>query len=253
MSLLPAVPECTRGTGRRQRLEIRYRRELEKNLKRFQGPGGELNPQRQFRPMVRDRPGVPNVDSQTGKYATPSVHRKLPRTSFRSRLWTCLPRSGKTVSGSPRRCRLPSHRQRHAPDQGRRGDVGVAEGDQAKQQVVQGSRLHHHPLDQVHQMVGQPGQRPGHRRMRGHLVQPLLRIPFVRDPDTTDEFSLANVGGGDLATMICSSSWDCATMILFISSQRGPFEYRRGRPRGSPGKAESNPGSGQRNNEGPTA
>jgi arylsulfatase len=53
--------------------------------------------------------------------------------------------------------------------------------------------------------------------------------------------------------MICSSSWVSASMILFISSQRGPSDHRSGRPWGSPGKQNLIRVLDKRNNEGPTA
>lgn len=58
-------------------------------------------------------------------------------------------------------------------------------------------RLHHHTLHtEFDQMVGQLGQRPGHRRMGGHLLSSPLGTR-AGDPDTTQHLRLADVQGSD--------------------------------------------------------
>jgi hypothetical protein len=63
--------------------------------------------------------------------------------------------------------------------------------------VVAGG-FHHHSLDtKINQVIGQLGQRSGHRRMGGHLLQSFLCARAGRNPHTAHDLRLADIQGSD--------------------------------------------------------
>ena len=63
---------------------------------------------------------------------------------------------------------------------------------------VIGRRLHHHPgHPEPSQPVGQRLQRPGHRRVRAHLLRPTARTGGTGDPHAAHHLGLADIQRGD--------------------------------------------------------
>ena len=112
--------------------------------------------------------------------------------------------------------------------------------------VVAG-RLHHHPgHPQLGQPVGHRQQRPGHRRVRAHLLQP---PPARPGPGTRTQHTTSALPISSAATRSMISSRSTRRPATRLTSPSAITE-RHGRPREPQGNGESNPRA-RSNNEGP--
>jgi hypothetical protein len=107
--------------------------------------------------------------------------------------------------------------------------------------------LHHHPGDgELTQPVSHHQQRPGHRRMRAHLLPPPTPGTITRHPHTTDQFGLADIQRRDPLD-------DLLVVVRLLQHQTS---YSPAIPKASAtrrscqGRCESNPRA-RSNNEGP--
>jgi hypothetical protein len=100
--------------------------------------------------------------------------------------------------------------------------------------------FHHHPLNtKIDQMIGQLGQRPGHRRMGGHLLQSFLGLRPGGDPYAAHHLRLADIQGRDSGDDLFFIVGFGQHRVLLTGSQPPPMGWS---PSGNhQGKAESNP------------
>jgi len=95
--------------------------------------------------------------------------------------------------------------------------------------------FHNHPLDtDFDQVIGQLRQRPGHRRMRRHLLQPLVRITYRGDPDTTHQLGFADIQrsdpGNDVFLVLGFGQHRLLLLSITPDTERGrPWGSQRGK------------------------